>query len=102
MIGEVENMPFIETLWIDAGSFPLMRIVITRSAGNALTRKDLQKGLQRHVNGDWGDISPEDRQNNAYEAVGLISAYDSSDGKRFWIYTSYDESVTTVLLPEDC
>ncbi|MFD2112545.1 hypothetical protein [Thiorhodococcus fuscus] len=60
--------------------------------------------LQRHVQGDWGDLTTEDFEANRLalrEGFRLLSSYRISDGVKVWIITEADRSVTTVLLPED-
>lgn len=49
-------------------------------------------------------VDSEDWQENdrsVTEGFRLLSAYESTDGIRFWIITEADRSVTTVLLPDD-
>jgi hypothetical protein len=60
--------------------------------------------LQRHLDGEWGDISEEDREanNSALENGGrLLSAYRIGNGVKLWVITEADRSVTTVLLPDE-
>lgn len=83
--------------------FPLGDIVITANASAQLDPVDVQQGLSRHAAGDWGLVCAEDREENDYslkEGFRLLSVY-LSGGKRFWIITEADRSVTTVLMPED-
>ena len=84
--------------------FPLGRTVITRGALDAIDGEDVQTGITRHANGDWGDVCPEDKQaNDDALKVGarLLSAYHTDGGQKFWIITEADRSATTVLLPEE-
>lgn len=60
--------------------------------------------LDRHANGDWGDVCPEDRAENELSLnheLRLLSVYADKRREVFWIITEADRSVTTVLLPED-
>ena len=60
--------------------------------------------LVRHLSGDWGDHSDEDRRENDLslrEGFRLLSAYTTRHGTQFWIITEADRSVTTFLLPEE-
>jgi hypothetical protein len=85
-------------------NFQLGRTVITRNALDRLSSEDVQSALARHAAGDWGDICPEDRQENELslrEGYRLLSVYQSSAGEKFWIITEADRSATTVLMPED-
>jgi hypothetical protein len=84
--------------------FQLGRTVITRNALDRLTNDDVQTALARHGAGDWGEVCPEDRQENEFslrEDYRLLSVYQSSAGEKFWIITEADRSATTVLMPED-
>jgi hypothetical protein len=60
--------------------------------------------LYRHVRGDWGEIPPEDWEENEFSLTNtlrLLSAYRTRNGERLWIITEADRSVTTLLLPEE-
>lgn len=84
--------------------FSLGQIVATAQAMAALTREDIQLALQRHVEGDWGDVEKEDGEDNEQALLDgsrLLSVYESLAGVKFWIITEADRSVTTVLLPSD-
>jgi hypothetical protein len=84
--------------------FPLGQTVITATALEALSVRDVLDALGRHATGDWGVVPPEDAQAND-EALchggRLLSAYIAADGSKFWIITEADRSATTILLPED-
>lgn len=69
-----------------------------------VNREDLLIALERHREGDWGEVSPEDaeRNNEALEdGARLLSSYTDSNGTKFWIITEADRSRTTFLLPEE-
>jgi hypothetical protein len=60
--------------------------------------------LLRHLHGDWGDLPPEDLQENERALqVGsrLFSAYRTRTNEKVWVITEWDRSVTTLLLPEE-
>lgn len=60
--------------------------------------------LQRHLNGDWGDLSESDRRSNDEALIHgdqLLSAYQISPHLRIHIVTEGDRSVTTLLLPTE-
>jgi hypothetical protein len=87
-----------------AAKFPLGHIVATPNALDHLTQDDIHSGIIRHQAGDWGDLDADDRKENdlALErGTRLLSAYQASNGTKFWIITEADRSATTVLLPED-
>ena len=84
--------------------FPLGRIVATRGVLRAVIGADLSAALARHAQGDWGDLSPDDRAANdsaLRHGDRLLSSYKSESGVKFWIITEADRSVTTFLLPEE-
>jgi len=87
-----------------AGLFPLGRIVATHNAMHSIPDTEMQTALRRHHNGDWGDVSADDKaQNVAALSHGqrILSAYSTATGTRFWIITEADRSATTVLLPDE-
>ncbi|MDB5313174.1 MAG: hypothetical protein JWO38_7376 [Gemmataceae bacterium] len=58
--------------------------------------------LDRHLAGDWGSVSEEDRRaNDAALAAGerLLSEYRTALGVVLWVITEADRSSTCVLLP---
>jgi hypothetical protein len=60
--------------------------------------------LCRHLDGDWGELSPEDIAENELslrEGFRLLSAYSLRDGTRIWVITESDRSATTILLPDE-
>jgi len=80
------------------------QIVATRGALSVLSREDIMKALGRHLSGDWGDLSTEDKQENDFAVNNefrILSSYTSKKGVKFWIITEADRSVTTMLLPEE-
>jgi hypothetical protein len=84
--------------------FFLGRIVITAGAHDTLERADIAEAMGRHAHGDWGDLKPDDLEQNALalrEGGRLFSAYQDRQERKFFIVTEADRSVTTVLLPED-
>lgn len=62
--------------------------------------------LGRYVNCDWGEMSPEDKHMNDMAVRNnddrVFASYtDSRSGKKIWIITEADRSITTVLFPEE-
>ena len=61
--------------------------------------------LRRHLHGDWGDLSDDDRRlNDAALQSGedrLFSSYQVTRDLKLWIITEWDRSVTTLLLPSE-
>lgn len=86
------------------------KVYATQGVLAACTPQFLNTCINRHLCGDWGCISPEDRQQNSEALVNgdrLLSAYaiDSTvpcpgwGDNCLWIITESDRSVTTFLLP---
>ena len=60
--------------------------------------------IQRHQFGDWGNVPPEDAEENMRSVENgwrILSSYPISDDQTIWIITEADRSVTTLLLPEE-
>jgi hypothetical protein len=84
--------------------FPLGQLGITEGAVAALERADISPSsiIQRHVLGDWGDVTDLDKRSNelALEMGGrILSSYRLPDRTEIWVMTEPDRSATTVLLP---
>jgi hypothetical protein len=80
-------------------------LVITANARRRLAHDDLLQALHRHARGDAGDFAdetPSPRPRVRLEGCRRVSAYRAQDGTRFLVITEADESLTTVMLPEDC
>jgi hypothetical protein len=85
--------------------FTLGRIVATPGAREALKKANQlpQHLLDRHVTGDWGEVSVDDAQENRLSfARGLsLLSYTTAAGDKILIATEADWSVTTLLLPRE-
>jgi hypothetical protein len=86
--------------------FTLGQLVATPGALAAFERSADNPAcfIRRHVQGDWGELCPDDVQENEFSLQNgfrLLSAYRLKDGTKIWIITEADRSVTTVLLPEE-
>ena len=87
--------------------FPLGQIVATPGALSALGHEGIgsEAILQRHVTGDWGELSDDDRRENELsikEGFRILSAYKlARTGVKLWIITEADRSATTLLLPDE-
>jgi hypothetical protein len=89
---------------MEAPVFSLGAVVITPAALEKLDAAGVQMALERHHNGDWGDVCEHDRRENEIaltEGARLFSVYRDRSSTKFYIITEADRSVTTVLLPED-
>ena len=92
-----------------AFKFPMGRLITTagvmdRAASDEPFAKFVRKSLERHSEGDWGDLSAGDKKENE-SALGrqlrLFSAYEHNGLPKIWIITEADRSVTTVLFPAE-
>jgi len=76
-------------------------IYITPGADDALMASGQSENefLNRHMAGDWGCISEEDRTVNGDGSGWCMSRYRTRKGDELWIITEHDHSATTILLP---
>ncbi|HRI72090.1 MAG TPA: hypothetical protein PK156_47985 [Polyangium sp.] len=84
--------------------FSLGDVVQTQGAMHAFTPEEVLASLVRHADGDWGDLEEEDKRANEQaleDGERLMSAYKFEDGRKVYVITEWDRSVTTVLLPEE-
>lgn len=93
-------------------TFELGRTMATQGALGALEDNKLAPivFLARHVRGDWGTLSDDDRARNQAalipdpetgECDRILSAYILPDGQKIWVITEWDRSATTILLPAE-
>lgn len=87
--GNVYSTPGVNAKLEDAG---FMRFMIV--------------SLNRHINGDWGNMCDEDKAANEealVDGLRLMSAYKRMDhpDDTIWIITEADRSATTILLPDE-
>jgi hypothetical protein len=85
--------------------FELGQIVYTPGARDLLFLNGISplSLLKRHVDGDWGELSEEDKQENELsvkEGFRILSSYPVGTEK-VWIITEADRSATTLLLPSE-
>lgn len=85
--------------------FPLGHLVSTPGALALLDQMAVNayELTQRHQHGDWGNVPPEDAEENENAILNgnrILSSYELGD-KRIWIITESDRSSTTLLLPEE-
>jgi hypothetical protein len=86
--------------------FALGQVVATPGELVAPEKAGQQPGefLARHVNGGWGEISPEDIKENEFSlhpGFRLLSAYHTSAGNKLWVITEADRSSSCIFLPEE-
>ena len=86
--------------------FELGRVVATSGAFSAFEKAAQLPAafLDRHVNGDWGEVPDADKQENELsveQGFRILSAYTTSAGDKIWILTEADRSATILMLPEE-
>ena len=94
----------MENIQHSKAKFNLGRLVATPGALEQVDPEDIRRALSRHLAGDWGDVCPEDREENELslrEGFRLFSVYHDRHGVKFWIITEADRSATTILLPDE-
>lgn len=55
--------------------------------------------IHRHLSGDWGEVSEDDRETNNTAPLYALSAYTVPDGRKIWV--KQDGGVLTVLFPDE-
>jgi hypothetical protein len=88
------------------GRVPLGEMVATPRALQAIEAagQDAIGFLYRHQQGDWGDLSDDDKRENEFSVdkeLRIFSAYYTAKGEKIWIITEADRSATTILLPSE-
>ena len=84
--------------------FALGQLVSTPSIPETFTPEETAKCLARHQSGDWGDTCSADKRLNdlaVKDGGRLISSYKFEDGRKLWVITEHDRSVTTLTKPEE-
>jgi hypothetical protein len=85
--------------------FYLGRLVITPAALETIPSDEICRAIDRHVCGQWGDLSAADLAANelALETgAALRSVFHATEtGKEFVVLTVADRTTTTVFLPTD-
>jgi hypothetical protein len=104
----------IDALFVINPVFHTGQIVATRGVYDLACQNPdfaqfIQKSLNRHVKGDWGDVDEEDKQTNDYDlkhGMRVLSAYNDDRFPKngiatIWIITEADRSATTILFPDE-
>lgn len=69
-----------------------------------LSEAEIRFAIQRHAVGDWGTVDAKTAYYNRNALVAgrsVISAFRSKSGKKFWVITSCNRSVTSVIFPQE-
>ena len=104
----------INALFVINAVFNTGQLVATRGVYNHANENPdfadfIQKSLNRHVKGDWGDVDDEDKLTNdraLKQGLRLLSAYNDDcfpqhGNSTIWIITEADRSATTILFPDE-
>ena len=104
----------MDTLFVINAVFNTGQIVATRgvydlACQNLDFAQFIQKSLNRHVKGDWGDVDDEDKQTNDQalrQGTRLLSTYNDDHFPKhgvatIWIITEADRSATAILFPDE-
>lgn len=59
----------------------------------------VNKSLDRHFSGDWGEMSEDDSAANTSDPLYALSAYTDPNGVKIWIKQDYN--IVTVLFPSE-
>ena len=77
---------------------------ITKAADEKISRGDTASGPMRHAQGDWGDVSEEERAANEtalQEGGRLVSVYQNEEGVKYSFVTEADRSDLVDLIAVD-
>ncbi|MDP4280441.1 MAG: hypothetical protein QQM50_07865 [Dehalococcoides mccartyi] len=103
------NALFVINAAFNTGQIVATRGVYDLACENPDFGRFIQKSLNRHVKGDWGDVDEDDKQSNDQalkQGTRLLSAYNDDRFPQngvatIWIITEADRSVTTILFPDE-
>jgi hypothetical protein len=68
------------------------------------SQEDPRSFVARHMQGDWGDVRPDEWAANDYavrHGERLFSVYYTRHGRTLWVVTAANRYSTTILLPEE-
>lgn len=96
---------------LELGTITITAIANNLAEKHPAFRAFIDTALQKHKNGNWGNCSPEDVQNNNWALKNgerILSVYKFpkelrplQKDKKIWIITERDRSRTTILFPSD-
>ncbi|MPL89233.1 hypothetical protein SDC9_35266 [bioreactor metagenome] len=103
------NALFVINTAFNTGQIVATRGVHDLACENSEFAQFIQKSLNRHVKGDWGDVDEEDKQTNDQalkQGTRMLSAYNDdrfpqNGAATIWIITEADRSATTILFPDE-
>lgn len=103
------NALFVINAVFNTGQIVATRGVYDFACENPDFAQFIQKSLNRHVKGDWGDVDKEDKLANDQalkQGTRLLSAYNDYRFPQYgvatiWIITEADRSATTIIFPDE-
>ena len=103
------NALFVINAAFSTGQILATRGVYDLACENPEFAQFIQKSLNRHVKGDWGDVDEEDKHANDQalkQGTRLLSAYNDDRFPKngvatIWVITEADRSATTILFPDE-
>jgi hypothetical protein len=88
-----------------APRFPLGNLYATSAVAQWASQEvlSLSRFIERHHNGDWGDLDEEDKQANedALKYGGRIFSSYLTNQRKLYVITECDRSLTTILFAEE-
>lgn len=84
--------------------FRMGHLGATPAVLEVVPKEELFQLLERHLCGDWGDVSDNDARANEQavrHGLRIMSWYQASSGARIQIITEADRSATTILLAKE-
>ena len=88
--------------------FALGQITVTDNVATVLGEagQEVAEFLSRHAQGDWGNISVYEKEENDHglahgSRVVFLSAYPLKTGQTIWVFTNLKQGGTTVMLPHE-
>ena len=99
-------MNMSEVMRVPTSKFPLGQVVATPGTIEAMEESGQSPSffLGQHASGNWGVVDGEDWALNdqaVRDGDRILSAYVTLKGKKLWVLTEADRSVTTILLPDE-
>lgn len=84
---------------------PIGKHTLSSRAKEVLSETDIVKALERHKNGDWGFVDPEDWSKcNLCLRCGkgfAFSRHRTSDGRFFCVLTDYEKPKTKIIMEDE-
>lgn len=85
--------------------FGVRSLFLVAGARHALSKEEVEQALRRHVRGDWGNVTADERSLNE-EALRtgqgpLVSVFLTASGERFWVHTTEERETFVSLVPDE-